>query len=117
MSKLSSEQIQQLIDDALKGASKAKPAAGRHGKTNGRAASIDNDNSEPNEIDRLARLPTIEYDRQREDAAKRLGVRVGTIDKMVRKKQALAEEEAASLPLGRLSRRPSPSTARRCSIH
>jgi putative DNA primase/helicase len=108
MSKLSSEQIQQLIDDALKGASKAKPAAGRNGKTNGRAASIDNDNSEPNEIDRLARLPTIEYDRQREDAAKRLGVRVGTIDKMVRKKQALAEEEAASLPHWKVEPSPEP---------
>jgi hypothetical protein len=65
MSKLSSEEVQRLIDDALKGASNAKPAAGRNGKTNGRAASIDNDSSEPNEIDRLARLPTIEYDRQR----------------------------------------------------
>src|SRR5262249_9579601 len=33
MPKLSSEEVQQLIDDALKGASKAKPAAGRNGKT------------------------------------------------------------------------------------
>jgi putative DNA primase/helicase len=107
MPKLSSEQIQQLIDDALKGASKAKPAA-RNGTTNGRAASIGNDNSEPNEIDRLARLPTIEYDRQRERAAKRLGVRVGTIDKMVRKKQALAEDEAASLPHWKVEPSPEP---------
>jgi predicted P-loop ATPase len=33
MSKLSSEEVQRLIDDALKGASKAKPAAARNGKT------------------------------------------------------------------------------------
>jgi predicted P-loop ATPase len=33
MSKLSSEEVQRLIDDALKGASKTKPAAARNGKT------------------------------------------------------------------------------------
>jgi hypothetical protein len=36
------------------------------------------------EIDRLAKLPRLEYERQRENAAKLLGVRVGALDKMVR---------------------------------
>ena len=79
--------IRRETEEALKRAQEAVRAErAAKQKGSGQAASIDNDNSEPNEIDRLARLPTIEIDRQREDAAKRLGVRVGTIDKMVRKK-------------------------------
>jgi putative DNA primase/helicase len=50
------------------------------------------------EIDRLARLSTFEYDRQREGAAGRLGVRVGTLDRMVKEKRASAEDDAATLP-------------------
>jgi hypothetical protein len=35
------------------------------------------------ELDRLAALPLMEYDREREKAAKKLGVRVGTLDDLV----------------------------------
>jgi putative DNA primase/helicase len=101
--------IRRETEEALKRAQEAVRAEhAAKQKGNGRAASVDNDNSEPNAIDRLARLPAIEYDRQREDAARRLGVRVGTIDKMVRKKQALAEDETASLPHWKVEPSPEP---------
>jgi putative DNA primase/helicase len=64
----------------------------------GRRASANKNTSEPQEVDRLAKLPRLEYDRQREDAAKRLRVRVGTLDRMVREKRASAEDDAATLP-------------------
>lgn len=54
--------------------------------------------SELDEVARLARLSTLEYDRQREEAAKRLGVRVGTLDKAVWKKRALADNDDGALP-------------------
>src|SRR5262249_4177105 len=38
---------------------------------------------EVDEVSRLAKLPKLEYDRQRENAAAYLGVRVGTLDKEV----------------------------------
>src|SRR5215831_18405290 len=101
--------IRRETEEALKRAQEAVRAErAAKQKGSGQAASIDNDNSEPNEIDRLARLSTIEYERQREDAAKRLCVRVGTLDKMVRKKQALAEDEAASLPHWKVEPSPEP---------
>jgi putative DNA primase/helicase len=50
------------------------------------------------EIDRLAKLPRLEYERQRENAAKLLGVRVGALDKMVREQRAAAENDSATLP-------------------
>src|SRR5262245_19300910 len=106
--------IRRETEEALKRAKEAARAErAAKKKSSGRPDSTDNDNSEPNEsepneIDRLARLPPIEYERQREDAAKRLGVRVGTLDKMVRKKQALAEDEAASLPHWKVEPSPEP---------
>jgi putative DNA primase/helicase len=53
--------------------------------------------SEPDEVARLAKLPKLEYDRQREDAAKLLGVRVATLDKVVREKWSV-DHDAATLP-------------------
>ncbi|MGB5833045.1 MAG: hypothetical protein WBG92_13775, partial [Thiohalocapsa sp.] len=46
------------------------------------------------DIERLAALSPLEYDREREDAAKTLGVRVGTLDKEVRKLQPDQHTEA-----------------------
>jgi len=42
--------------------------------------------AEPKEVARLATLSKLEYDRQREEAAAHLGVRVATLDKAVREK-------------------------------
>jgi len=53
--------------------------------------------SEPDEVARLAKLSKLEYDRQREEAAAHLGVRVVTLDKAVREKRS-AEHDAATLP-------------------
>jgi len=39
-------------------------------------------------IQRLSKLPTIEYERQREEAAKKLNVRIGALDKMIAEEQA-----------------------------
>jgi len=52
---------------------------------------------EAEEVDRLATLPKLDYDRQREDAATRLGVRVATLDKVVREKRS-ADDDAETLP-------------------
>jgi len=40
------------------------------------------------EIERLAKLSDVEYDREREAAAKKLGIRVGTLDRLVAEKKA-----------------------------
>jgi putative DNA primase/helicase len=53
--------------------------------------------SEPDEVARLAKLSTLEYDHQREEAAAHLGVRVATLDKAVREKRS-ADHDAATLP-------------------
>jgi hypothetical protein len=53
--------------------------------------------SEPDEVARLAKLSKLEYDRQREEAAAHLGVRVATLDKAVREKRS-ADHDAATLP-------------------
>jgi putative DNA primase/helicase len=63
---------------------------------------------EPEEVARLARLSTLEYDRQREEAAKRLGVRVGTLDKAVWKKRALADNDDGALPHWKVEPSPEP---------
>jgi putative DNA primase/helicase len=63
---------------------------------------------EPEEVARLARLSTLEYDRQREEAAKRLGVRVGTLDKAVWKKRALADSDDGALPHWKVEPSPEP---------
>jgi hypothetical protein len=54
--------------------------------------------SEPDEVARLAKLSRLEYDRQREDAATLLGVRVATLDKVVRDKRASADDDATTMP-------------------
>ena len=53
--------------------------------------------AEPKEVARLATLSKLEYDRQREEAAAYLGVRVATLDKVVREKRS-ADHDAATLP-------------------
>jgi len=53
--------------------------------------------SELDEVARLAKLSKLEYDRQREEAAAHLGVRVATLDKAVREKRS-ADHDVATLP-------------------
>jgi putative DNA primase/helicase len=60
-------------------------------------AAADSQSSEP-EIERLAKLPRLEYERQREDTARLLGVRVAALDKIVREQRTAAEDDAATLP-------------------
>ena len=52
-------------------------------------AAADSQSSEP-EIERLAKLPRLEYERQREDTARLLGVRVAALDKIVREQRTAA---------------------------
>ena len=47
---------------------------------------------EVNELDRLASLSPLEYDRERMDAAERLSVRVGTLDREVQLRRATAPD-------------------------
>jgi putative DNA primase/helicase len=47
--------------------------------------------SQQGEIDRLARLEVLEYEQQRQSAAKRLGLRVGVLDQLVAKARGAAE--------------------------
>jgi phage/plasmid primase-like uncharacterized protein len=49
------------------------------------------------EIARLARLPPLSYDRERDAAANRLGCRVGTLDEQVKAKLFHEEPEAGKL--------------------
>ena len=60
------------------------------------------------EIERLAKLPKLEYDREREDAAARLCVRVATLDNVVRDKRASAHGDAATLSHWRVEPSPVP---------
>ena len=60
------------------------------------------------EIERLAKLPKLEYDREREDAAARLGVRVATLDNVVRDKRASAHDDTATLSHWRVEPSPVP---------
>jgi putative DNA primase/helicase len=69
--------------------------------------SADNQSSDP-EIERLAKLPTLEYERHREDTARLLGVRVAALDKIVREQRAAAEDDAAALPHWRVEPSPEP---------
>jgi putative DNA primase/helicase len=63
---------------------------------------------EGDEVARLAKLPKLEYDRQREEAAARLRVRVTTLDNVVCGKRALANDDAATLPHWRVEPSPVP---------
>src|SRR5262249_28779596 len=60
------------------------------------------------EIERLAKLPKLEYDREREDAAARLCVRVATLDNVVREKRASAHGDATTLSHWRVEPSPVP---------
>jgi putative DNA primase/helicase len=71
-------------------------------------ATVDNHLSEPDEIARLAKLPKLEYDRQRDEAAARLGVRVATLDKRVREERSAADDGAATLPHWKVEPAPMP---------
>src|SRR5262245_20972466 len=70
-------------------------------------AAADNRSSEP-EIERLAKLPRFEYERQREDTARFLGVRVTALDKIVREQRTVAEDDAATLPHWKVEPSPKP---------
>ncbi len=74
----------------------------------GNGASVDSHLSEPDEIARLAKLPKLEYDRQRDEAAARLGVRVATLDKIVREERSVADDGAATLPHWKVEPSPTP---------
>jgi putative DNA primase/helicase len=54
--------------------------------------------AEVDEVARLAKLSKLEYDRQRDEAAARLRVRIATLDKAVRERRASADDDAAALP-------------------
>jgi putative DNA primase/helicase len=60
------------------------------------------------EVARLARLSKLEYDRQREEAAERLGVRVATLDKAVSEKRASADKDDGALPHWKVEPSPEP---------
>src|SRR5262245_717628 len=60
------------------------------------------------EIERLAKLPKLKYDREREDAAARLGVRVATLDNVIRDKRASAHGDATTLSHWRVEPSPVP---------
>jgi putative DNA primase/helicase len=72
-----------------------------------RRRSCADDHSEPDEVARLAKLPRLEYDRQRDDAAELLGVRVATLDKVVREKRSV-DHDAATLPHWQVEASPVP---------
>jgi hypothetical protein len=67
-------------------------------KLDGEIAKIDDRNTTDTEIKRLAKLQPIDYDRQREDAAKKLGCRVGTLDHSVERERG---EGAGTSRLGK----------------
>jgi putative DNA primase/helicase len=71
-------------------------------------AAADNHLSQADEIARLVRLSKIEYDREREEAAARLGVRVATLDKIVREERSAADDGAATLPHWKVEPAPMP---------
>jgi hypothetical protein len=58
----------------------------------------DNYPSEPDEVARLAKLSKLDYDRERDGVAARLGVRVATLDRAVREKRTETDDNAAALP-------------------
>jgi putative DNA primase/helicase len=60
------------------------------------------------EVARLAKLSKLEYDRQREEAAERLGVRVATLDKAVSEKRASADNDDGALPHWKVEPSPEP---------
>ena len=68
-----------------------------------------------NEVAQLARLSPLEYDQQREAAAKRLNVRVGTLDAEVAKLRSNDRRTGRTDRRGKLAPGPSRSTARNCS--
>src|SRR5215469_4500775 len=63
--------------------------------------------SELDEVARLAKLSKLEYDRQRDEAAARLGVRVATLDKAVRERRS-ADHDASTLPHWKVGPSPLP---------
>jgi hypothetical protein len=73
----------------------------------GKLAAADNQSYEP-EIERLAKLPRLEYERRREDTARLLGVRVAALDKIVREQRTAAEDDAAALPHWKVEPSPKP---------
>src|SRR6476620_8457534 len=64
--------------------------------------------AEPKEVARLATLSKLEYDRQREEAAGYLGVRVATLDKVVRAAIASADRDVQVLPHWQVEPSPNP---------
>jgi hypothetical protein len=61
------------------------------------------------EIERLARLTPVEYDRTRDAAAQRLGIRISTLDGAVEKqRRALGLSPAEKIPSGRVVTLPTP---------
>jgi Protein of unknown function (DUF3631) len=59
-----------------------------------RAVEIDDRQATETEIERLAKLMTIDYERQRDPAAKRLGIRVTKLDSLVKTKRGEAANTA-----------------------
>jgi putative DNA primase/helicase len=64
--------------------------------------------SESEEVARLAKLPRLEYDRQRVDAAAYLGVRAPTLDKVVSAVRAAADRDEQALPHWQVEPSPAP---------
>lgn len=57
------------------------------------AKTVPSEESQPAELQRLANLSRLEYDHQREEAAKRLGCRVGTLDAEIAQLRGTATED------------------------
>jgi Protein of unknown function (DUF3631)/Toprim domain len=82
------------IEAVVNGIVVAEPYAPPVGPTNNGKDENQRTPSDDAEIARLARLPPLAYDREREPAARLLGCRVGTLDEQVR----AARGETASTP-------------------
>jgi len=63
------------------------------------AATLDSKATWREEIDRLAKLPGIEYDRERDHIAKALGCRVTTLDEAVRKSRGDDNDDGQGAPM------------------
>ena len=68
---------------------------------------------EETELDRLAQLDAMEYDRAREAAAKRLNIRMGTLDKLVEGQRLNAKGQGTRISFEKVEPWPIRSTSPR----
>ena len=87
--------VQKGGSDALRHVFDEAPRNDCRGKANGTEAPLPSPAGDDAEIGCLAALSPLEYDRRRAKEAKRLGVRLGTLDKLARQRGAEADANAA----------------------